>query len=56
MREIAFDRDGDFYIEKFDTRYEADLANDWGNLVQRVLSMLKKYRNGVVPDADVSAA
>ncbi|MCB1195055.1 methionine--tRNA ligase [bacterium] len=54
MREIAFDRDGDFYIEKFDTRYEADLANDWGNLVQRVLSMLKKYRNGVVPDADVS--
>ena len=54
MREIAFDRDGDFYIEKFDIRYEADLANDWGNLVQRVLSMIKRYRNGVVPQSDPS--
>ncbi|RJP56291.1 MAG: methionine--tRNA ligase [Candidatus Auribacter fodinae] len=49
MREIPFDRDGDFLMEKYETRYNADLANDWGNLVQRVLSMVKKYRDGLVP-------
>ena len=49
MREIPFDRDGDFLMEKYENRYNADLANDWGNLVQRVLSMIKKYRDGNVP-------
>ena len=32
-------------------RYNAELANDLGNLVQRVLSMLERYRKGVVPQA-----
>jgi len=49
MREIPFDRDGDFLMEKYENRYNADLANDWGNLVQRVLSMVNKYRDGFVP-------
>ena len=31
-------------------RYNADLANDFGNLVQRTISMLERYRGGVVPD------
>lgn len=52
MREIPFDRDGDFILEKYDARYEADLANDWGNLVQRVLSMIHKYRSGKIPGFD----
>lgn len=49
MREIPFDRDGDFTWEAFNTRYEADLANDLGNLVQRTLSMIQKYFDGVIP-------
>jgi methionyl-tRNA synthetase len=49
MREIPFDRDGDFTWEAFTTRYEADLANDLGNLVQRTLSMIQKYFNGIIP-------
>lgn len=49
MREIPFDRDGDFLMEHYENRYNHDLANDWGNLVQRVLSMVKRYRDGKVP-------
>ena len=49
MREISFDRDGDFSWENFQTRYEADLANDLGNLVSRVLSMIARYCNAAVP-------
>jgi methionyl-tRNA synthetase len=49
MREVPFDRDGDFTWEAFVTRYEADLANDLGNLIQRTLSMVQRYFDGVLP-------
>jgi len=49
MREIPFDRDGDFSLEVFVERYNADLANDLGNLASRVLKMLKQYTGGIVP-------
>ncbi len=52
MREIPFDRDGDFFMENYEVRYNSDLANDWGNLIQRVLSMINKYRNGSIPEPD----
>jgi len=48
MREVSFDRDGEFTWEKFNARYQADLSNDLGNLVQRVLSMLHRYSSGIV--------
>jgi len=48
MREVSFDRDGEFTWDKFISRYQSDLANDLGNLVQRVLSMVNRYDNGVV--------
>jgi methionyl-tRNA synthetase len=49
LREIAFDRDGDFTIEQSLARYNAELANDLGNLFSRTLSMVKRYREGAVP-------
>jgi methionyl-tRNA synthetase len=49
LREIAFDRDGDFTIEHAVTRYNAELANELGNLFSRTLSMVKRYREGAVP-------
>lgn len=50
MREVPFDRDGDFTWEGFYQRYDSDLSNDLGNLVQRVLSMLHRYIDGVIGD------
>jgi methionyl-tRNA synthetase len=49
MAEIPFDRDGDFSMEVFVDRYNADLANDYGNLVSRTTKMVDRYFGGVVP-------
>ncbi|RJP32806.1 MAG: methionine--tRNA ligase [Candidatus Omnitrophota bacterium] len=51
LREIAFGQDGNYSEDALITRYNADLANDLGNLFSRVLSMIKKYRDSVVPHA-----
>lgn len=44
FREVPFGQDGDFSIDRFEKRYKADLANDLGNLFQRILSMAKIYK------------
>jgi methionyl-tRNA synthetase len=49
LREIPWDGDGSFTLERFDERYTAELANDLGNLASRTLSMVARYRDGVVP-------
>jgi methionyl-tRNA synthetase len=49
LREVPFDADGTFSWERFDDRYNADLANSWGNLASRVIAMVEKYRDGIVP-------
>jgi methionyl-tRNA synthetase len=49
LREISFGQDGSFSWESMETRYTTDLANDFGNLVNRVLNMVASYRDGVVP-------
>lgn len=49
LREVPFGLDGDFSRDALIHRINSDLANDLGNLVSRVLSMLGKYRDGVVP-------
>jgi methionyl-tRNA synthetase len=48
MREMVYGLDGDFSEERLTERYNADLANDLGNLVSRVLSMAARYFNGQV--------
>src|ERR1043166_728494 len=49
LREVPFDGDGSISLERFDERYNADLANSIGNLASRALSMIEKYCDGVVP-------
>jgi len=51
LREVPFDADGNFSWERFEERYNADLANAVGNLASRVIAMIEKYRGGVVPSA-----
>ena len=50
-KEIAFGNDGDFTWERYEERYNADLANNLGNLVSRVTSMVQKYRGSVARPA-----
>ena len=45
-KEIAFGQDGDFTWDRFEERYNVDLANNFGNLVSRVVSMGHRYRQG----------
>jgi methionyl-tRNA synthetase len=49
LREIPLGQDGDFSIAALERRYRSDLANELGNLLQRSLSMIIKYRNGKMP-------
>ncbi|HXO83944.1 MAG TPA: class I tRNA ligase family protein, partial [Gemmatimonadales bacterium] len=49
LREVGFEGDGNFSWERFDARYVADLADTFGNLVSRTLSMVQRYRAGLVP-------
>jgi methionyl-tRNA synthetase len=49
LRELDIGPDGNWTEAGFKSRYAAELANGLGNLVNRSLSMLKRYRDGVVP-------
>ncbi len=49
LREVAFDRDSDVSWDGFLRRYNADLANDFGNLVNRTISMAVRYLGGDRP-------
>jgi len=53
LREVGFEGDGNFTWDRFDARYAAELADTFGNLVSRSLSMVHRYRGGTVP-ADAS--
>lgn len=49
VRELDLGPDGNWTDAGFAARYQAELANGLGNLVNRSLSMLKRYRQGIVP-------
>ncbi|MCC6704562.1 MAG: methionine--tRNA ligase [Thermomicrobiales bacterium] len=51
MRDLSFSSDGDFSRSKLIRRYNDDLGNDLGNLLNRVVAMIGRYRGGVVPAA-----
>ena len=56
MREVPFGNDGNYSLEGMVNRINADLANDFGNLAQRCLSMVAKNCEGTVPEpADFSS-
>ena len=50
LRELPFGGDGDFSHRAMVNRINGDLANDFGNLAQRVLSMINRNCDGVVPE------
>jgi methionyl-tRNA synthetase len=50
LREAPFGSDFSYSEEKIAQRRNSDLANDLGNLVQRTLAMLARYRDGIVPE------
>jgi methionyl-tRNA synthetase len=49
LREVPFDRDAEVSWDSFIRRYNADLANDFGNLVNRTVSMTNRYLDGERP-------
>jgi methionyl-tRNA synthetase len=52
FREVSFGQDGQISPAGFESRYESELADQYGNLANRVLSMIGRYRDGKVPEAD----
>ncbi|MHA3684916.1 methionine--tRNA ligase [Leucobacter sp. HY1910] len=56
MRAISFGHDGSFSWEDLSARYQAELANGFGNLASRVLAMNAKYFEGRVPAACTETA
>lgn len=50
MRDVSFASDGDFSRANLYRRYTDDLANDLGNLLNRVVAMVGRYRGGTVPE------
>jgi methionyl-tRNA synthetase len=52
LTQFPFGQDGDIQEEKFVEKYNADLANDLGNLVSRTLKMVENYCQGKIPPAN----
>ncbi|HET9720792.1 MAG TPA: methionine--tRNA ligase [Solirubrobacteraceae bacterium] len=49
MRDVVWGGDGSVGMDGVRARYEAELANEYGNLASRTLAMISRYRDGVVP-------
>jgi len=53
LREVRFGQDGDFSEEALIKRVNSDLANDYGNLAQRVLTFIYKNNEGLIPNQGI---
>jgi methionyl-tRNA synthetase len=51
LRDVSFGQDGSVSTTAFESRYESELANEYGNLASRSLAMVRRYRDGAVPRA-----
>jgi methionyl-tRNA synthetase len=49
MRDVAFGGDGAVGMDAVRSRYQSELANEYGNLASRTIAMLTRYRDGAVP-------
>jgi methionyl-tRNA synthetase len=56
FRDVSFGQDGPVSAEGFQARYDAELANEYGNLASRTLNMLERYCDGAVPVAATEQA
>jgi methionyl-tRNA synthetase len=53
MREVQFGQDGNVGLDGVRVRYDTELANDYGNLASRTISMISRYADGVVPSSAI---
>ncbi len=56
LRDFIFGQDGSVSYERMLERYNSDLANDFGNLASRTVTMLNRYFEGIVPEAAAAHA
>ncbi|HEY5163335.1 MAG TPA: methionine--tRNA ligase, partial [Terriglobales bacterium] len=56
LREVVFGHDGSFSFDALLQRFNSDLANDYGNLASRTLSMIQRYFKGEVPYSAAAAS
>jgi methionyl-tRNA synthetase len=55
-RDVQFGADGSVSIDALAARYDGELANELGNLASRSIAMLRRYRDGNVPDGELDLA
>jgi len=56
LRDVTFGGDGAVGIDAVRARYDSELANEYGNLASRTLAMIRRYRDGVIPDVETDPA
>ncbi len=56
MRDVAFGGDGAVGIDAVRTRYESELANEYGNLASRTIAMISRYREGALTAGETDPA
>jgi methionyl-tRNA synthetase len=56
MRDVAFGGDGAVGMDSVRSRYDAELANEYGNLASRTIAMVRRYSDGSLPSARTDGA
>jgi methionyl-tRNA synthetase len=56
LREVSLGLDGNFSVQAFEKRFNSDLANDIGNLLNRSLTMIEKYFDSKIPSGGLREA